>query len=537
MSLDVVVRSSDAMWLLVLRHVTWCNAMSCDVRSCEELSSVVPCNGMECYELKTPLFSKVLLCTTKCCSRTTLYYKVLLQYYSVLQSTAPVLLCCTKYDSCTTQYSCTSHAPTSPNAAPATKSQCHDPSSSNVKRYLQCTKQHKSSSNVTKCCACQEKKLSCSILFKHETLFTMREAAQVILQPHHQSSSSMKRYLQCAKQHKSSSNITECCSCHWKSMSWLILFGHEMLVTIRRATGVNLQSHQMLRLPRKVALMSNPLQTWNATYNAQSSTSHSPTSPNAAPAKKRALMINPLWAGNAIHNARSSTSHPRTSPNAAPATKSECHDYSSSHMKCYLQCGEQQMSMSKVTEYCACHVKWSSKIGANFDENWCNVISIKRPIRPWSDHKNANRNPPRHRGYFSRLPGADSIKKYNISRSGYHSKFHHMLRLPRKVTQELHHMLRMPRKATRELHQMLHLPRKVTQELHQILHLPRKVNFVTLINKCILETQIFSSIPFKKFWFVAFCSFGEPLWLLVVFSFPNSVLECSIDLKRFCSFW
>ena len=25
--------------------------MSCDVRSWDELSSVVPCNGMECYEL------------------------------------------------------------------------------------------------------------------------------------------------------------------------------------------------------------------------------------------------------------------------------------------------------------------------------------------------------------------------------------------------------------------------------------------------------------------------------------------------------
>ena len=62
--------------------------MSCDVRSCEELSSVVPCNGMECYEVKLPLFSKQLLCTTKYYSSTT---PTLLQYYSVLQSTTPVL--------------------------------------------------------------------------------------------------------------------------------------------------------------------------------------------------------------------------------------------------------------------------------------------------------------------------------------------------------------------------------------------------------------------------------------------------------------
>ena len=31
---------------------------------------------------------------------------------------------------------------------------------------------------------------------------------------------------------------------------------------------------------------------------------------------------------------------------------------------------------------------------------------------------------PRDRGYFSRPPRAFCIEKYNISRSGYHSKFH-----------------------------------------------------------------------------------------------------------------
>ena len=96
-------------------------------------------------------------------------------------------------------------------------------------------------------------------------------------------------------------------------------------------------------------------------------------------------------------------------------------------------------------------------------------------IRAWSDPENANRNPPRHRGYFSHSPGADSIDNYNVSRSGYHSKFHHMLRLPRKVTHELHQMLHLPQKVTHELHQMLHLPRKVTHDLHEMVHLPRKV--------------------------------------------------------------
>ena len=77
------------------------------------------------------------------------------------------------------------------------------------------------------------------------------------------------------------------------------------------------------------------------------------------------------------------------------------------------------------------------------------------------------RNPPRNRGYFSRPPRAFCIAKYNISRAGYHSKFHRILRLPRKVTLELHQTLRVPRTMTLERHQMLHLPRKETLELHQ----------------------------------------------------------------------
>ena len=74
------------------------------------------------------------------------------------------------------------------------------------------------------------------------------------------------------------------------------------------------------------------------------------------------------------------------------------------------------------------------------------VLLDPRPIRPWSDHETVVRNPPRNRGYFSRPPRAFCIEKYNISRSGCHSKFHRILRLPRKVTLQLHQILRLPRK-------------------------------------------------------------------------------------------
>ena len=260
--------------------------------------------------------------------------------------------------------------------------------------------------------------------------------------------------------------------------------------TMRRATGITLQPHQILRLPRKMNLMIDRRRIWNVIYNTQSN-----------------------------------RHHPPTSPNTAPATQNESHDWSASHMKRHLQCGEQQASTSDLTKYCACHAKWMSWLShitdeASFTMRGATGINLQphqilrlprkmttqhfteigwkqvkrhfqcatdptmirersendpRTIQPWSDPENAKLNPPRRQGYFSHWPGADSIENYNVSRSGYHSKFHQMLHLPQKVTHELHQMLLLPQKVTHELHQMLHLPQKVTHELHQMLHLPRKV--------------------------------------------------------------
>ena len=174
-------------------------------------------------------------------------------------------------------------------------------------------------------------------------------------------------------------------------------------------------------------------------------------------------------------------------------------------MKPHLQCGEQQVSPSNLTKYRACHTKWLTCLivvtyetsfplrGAtgitiqphqilrlprkmtlqDFKENL--QKKVKRHfqcgadptmIRAWSDHENANRNPPRKWGYFSSSPRAFSIVKYNVSRPILHSNLHQILRLPRKVTLERHQVLHLPRKVTLELHQVLHLPRKVTLELH-----------------------------------------------------------------------
>ena len=168
-------------------------------------------------------------------------------------------------------------------------------------------------------------------------------------------------------------NLTKCCACHKKWLLCLILVTYETSFPMRGATGVTIQPHQILRLPRKMTLQD--------------------------------FRENPQ-----------------------------------KQVKRHFQCGDDP-SM----------------------------------IRPWSDHKNANRNPPRNRGYFSSSPRAFSIEKYNVSRPILHSNLHQILRQPRKVTLALHEVLRLPRKVTLALHEVLRLPRKVTLELHQVLHLPRKV--------------------------------------------------------------
>ena len=146
-------------------------------------------------------------------------------------------------------------------------------------------------------------------------------------------------------------------------------------------------------------------------------------------------------------------------------------------MKRHLQCAEQQVSRSNLTKYWACHAKLHCKISDKIFENRWNVISNAgtirewsdhdpRMIRAWSEHENANRNPPRKWGYCSRSPEAFSIVKYNVSNPILLSNIHQVLRLPQKVTLDLYRILPLPRKVTLDLHRILPLPRKVTRTVH-----------------------------------------------------------------------
>ena len=168
--------------------------------------------------------------------------------------------------------------------------------------------------------------------------------------------------------------------------------------------------------------------------------------------------------------------------------------------KCHLQTHHilrlpRKMTIQHLAEICGKQLKRHFQCAA--DPNM---------IRTWSDHVPrpfpSVRNPPRNRGYFSRSGRTVCIEKYKISRSGYLSKFHQVLRLPRKVTLQLHQVLRLPRKVTLELHQVLRLPRKVTLQLHQVLRLPRKLTLelhqvLRLPRKVTLELHQVLRLPRK----------------------------------------
>ena len=259
MSFDVVVMSFDAMWLLVLCHVTWCNAMSCDV----------PCNGhVVCSKWfcdnvviqSTILYYKVLLCTTKYYSSTTLYYRVLLQYYSVLQRTTPVLLCTTKYYSSTTLYCKVLLQYYSVLQSTTPVLLCTTTYYSSTTLYYKVLLQYYSvlqSTTPVLLCSTQ----CYNVLLQY--YFVLQSSIHMNRHLHDRCPSHMKRHVQCAEQQESSSNFTKYCTCHAKWLWWLIRVTYETSFRMRGATRVTLHLHQILRLPRKMNLMIDPPHIWN----------------------------------------------------------------------------------------------------------------------------------------------------------------------------------------------------------------------------------------------------------------------------------
>ena len=229
----------------------------------------------------------------------------------------------------------------------------------------------------------------------------------------------MQRHLQCAEQQASPSNLTKSCACHVKSVSSWVLVSYETSFTMRRATDLILQHHQVLRLPRKMTRIIYPRDIWNVIYNARRNMHHLPTSPNAA-----------------------------------PATKNDAYHWSSSHMKRYLQCAEQQASPSNFTKYCACHAKLHSKIKEKFAENSWSVNSNAGTIRIWSDH-----DPNMIRPWTRHLAPARSPRLlFALRRRILYWKLQHFAR---RLSTQISPNTAPATKVTLQHHQILRLPRKM----------------------------------------------------------------------------
>ena len=358
-----------------------------------------------------------------------------------------------------------------------------------MKPHLPCAEQQVSRSNLTKYCACHAERLTYLIIITCEASFTMRGATDLpvqhhqilrlsrrkthILSPHHiwnlilnarsnrchhptsantapvtrkdshtESSWRMKRHLQCAEQQTFPSNITKYCACHTKlhykisqqmSENWWNVISNAGAIrewsendpTMIRPQKRKPQPASQVRL---LFELTTSIFYWKIQRFAPNLTfKHSPS---AAPATKSNTWTSPSTAPATKSNTWTSPSTAPatkcdtwTSPNAAPATKNDSYAWSSLHMKPHFQCAEPQVSLSNLTKHCACHEKWHCKISEKISKNRWNVISNAGTIREWSVHENANRNPPRNRGYFSSSPRAFSIEK--IQRSAPNLAFKH----------------------------------------------------------------------------------------------------------------
>ena len=134
--------------------------------------------------------------------------------------------------------------------------------SQNVTKCCAC--HEKSHSNFTKYCACHAKCISWLIRVTYETSFRMRGASKVNLEPQQILRLPRKMNLMinprliwnvisnAHEQAKSTSNLTKYCACHAKWIPWLIRVTHETSFPMRGASNVNLQPHQILRLPRNL---------------------------------------------------------------------------------------------------------------------------------------------------------------------------------------------------------------------------------------------------------------------------------------------
>ena len=289
---------------------------------------------------------------------------------SYIQTFTKYCACHEKYNSSTSR----STAPatksdtwTSPNTAPATQKDSHASSSSHMKPHFQCAEPQVSLSNLTKYCACHEK-WHCKIWRKSrktsETSFPMRGRSEhdpTMIRAWSEHDPTMKT--QPASPPRLLFETTSIF--YWKIQRFAPNLTFKPSPNTAPATKSNTSTARSTAPATKS-------DTWTSPSTAPATKSDTSTSPNTAPATK-----SDTW----------------TSPNTAPATKNDSYAWSSLHMKPHFQCAEQQVSLSNLTKYCACHEKWHCKISRKSPKTSETSFPMRgrsehdpTMIRAWSEH-------------------------------------------------------------------------------------------------------------------------------------------------------
>ena len=162
---------------------------------------------------------------------------------------------------------------------------------------------------------------------------------------------------------RSDQNVSKCCACHAKWTSSMICVTYETSFPMRGPSQITLQPHQILRLPRKMNVRNDLRHIWNVISNAWTKS----TSPNTAPTTKswssrfqrkllevlppieRRFEDNPIISEHKIV-----ISHP---PLRRPSRSDLGDDFVLQNTTFRAPAISQN-----VTKCCACHAKWMSSI-------------------------------------------------------------------------------------------------------------------------------------------------------------------------------
>ena len=279
------------------------------------------------------------------------------------------------------------------------------------------------------------------------------------------------------------------CACHEKWHAWFIILTYETSFTMRGATNVTLQTHQILPLPRKMTtqhLAEICRKQLKTSFPMRGRSDHDPSMIRPQKRKPQPTsqvrllfeLTTSIFYCKIQHFAPNLTFKP--SPNTAPATKSDT-------------------STSPNTAPATKSDTWPSP---------CTSPPTKSDTWPSPCTAPATKS--------------DTWTSPNIAPATKSDTWpsHQVLHLPRKVTLELHQILRLPRKVTLALHHVMHLPRKVSCELHQILHLPGKVTLE--LHQLLYWAVTLLNCGFRLYWTVTLLNFDfAELWLYWILTLLN----------------